>query len=142
MTELPKDGQVTFRATRDGKTTRAARPPHRTLPLAIDQRTLGVLLIVWSLINVVDDVSSIQWSFLPPAPPGGHASLLHRLLVGMPFPWLWYFILGPAILAVCALAVIAGGILMGTERRPGQGIAAAGLLLGLGAEVVALISEL
>ena len=142
MTELPKDGPVTFRAIRDGQTTRDAQPPRRPLPLAIDQRTLGVMLIVWSLISVVDDVTSIQWNFFPPAPPGSHSALLQPFLAGTPFPWLWYFLLGPAILAISALVVLAGGILMGMERRPGQGIAAAGFLLALGAEVVSLISEL
>ena len=132
MTNYPDDGPVVFRST---------RAPRGSLPLGIERRTLGVLLIVWSLVSIANDSASIQVVFFgPPAP--GHAESLLRLFQTTPFPWLWYFFLGPIFFIAFGLVVIAGSILVAVRRGPGRVLTLAGLLLALGAELVTLVVEL
>ena len=132
MSQHPDDGPVVFRSTRG---------PRRSLPLAIERRTLGIMLIVWSLVSIANESVSIQVVFFAPPVPGHGGSLL-GMFQTTPFPWLWYSFLGPICLITFALLVIAGSILMAVGREPGRALTAGGLVLALGAELVGLVAEL
>ncbi len=134
MIERPEDGAVVFRRT---------GLPRRRLPFAIDQVTLGAMLILWSLASIADGAASMQLVFLTPAPPGHPWSLLQMLqmLQATPFPWLWYFVAAPSCLMAFALVVTAGAVLMVKRRRWGRRVAATGLVLAVGVDLVTLAVE-
>jgi amino acid transporter len=106
------------------------------------RRTLGLLLLAWSVLTIANSAVSIQLDIFPPTPPGGHPESALRVLQAMPFPWLWYFILGPACLIACAVLVAAGGARMAIRPNSHPWLAMLGLVLALGTVLTTLVTEL
>ena len=132
MDHVPEPGEVVFRPTGAGR---------RPLPLAIPQRTLGVLLAVWAPLEIAKSVASIQVDVLALTPPSRHPPLL-GVLQANPFPWTWYWVAAPSLLVIFAVTLLAGAILMTRGVRLGRSAAAASIVLSIGTQGVSLVVEL
>ncbi|MHB1526927.1 MAG: hypothetical protein ACYCZN_11725 [Candidatus Dormibacteria bacterium] len=103
-------------------------------PLWIDPRTLGILLIAWSVISLAEDASQFGFSFLS-------ISAQYHFIGFWDIPISWLVVVIPLGLVVAALAVIVGGWLMHVANDLGRLMVLGGLGVAVAAKVASFVAQ-